>query len=459
MAEGIVLAGNSLALLVAACVLGRQGRRVHWVTDGRKPGGYFAGLRIGDDAFDLGSVLLERPGSGGPPPGLDTYDAMARYDSARFSGLAWDFFEPLLPVRRTPTAQCVLGERRVPDYLLSNRVDGLAGMDLAAPLPAVQAGAAHPWHARYKLAPGAYDTLDYADAARHNHGPAVQVALVDPFLRKLTGDAPWPFMARFHRAGWLPLYYPETVAQALAGEAVALPEYPFWLPTAGWCGALVEALLAEVARYPNVRRSDQPVASMARRGGGFSLMLGGGEVVDATALALGLPNERAHALLGVAAPAAPRAVGVRLLLLRVRQDAIGRPAGWLMVPDAAHVAYRVSDLDTLAGRDAPWHRVVVEAGLCSGAADDAALDARLRDELRRLMAITDPSAVQVVRGITVPQSLSLPSAAEVQAAHDDLARLHEAAKGILLCGAIAGFAASSLNDQLVQGLAMAQRLH
>lgn len=457
MAEA-VLAGNSLALLVAACVLGRQGRPVLWLTDARKPGGYFAGLRMGDDAFDLGSVLLERPGPGGPAPALDTYDALRRYDSARFSALAWDFLAPLLPARRTPTAQCAVGGRRVPDYLLSNRVDGLAGMDLAAPLQAVAAGPAHPCHAGHKLAAGAYDTLDYADAARHNHGEAVQAALVDPFLRKLTGGVPWPFMARFHRAGWLPLYYPETVAQALAGQPVALAEYPFWLPAAGWCGALVEALLAEVGRYPSVRRSDQPLAALARRDGAFTLKWGDGQVLATQALALGLPNERAHALLGVPAPAVPRAVGIRLLLLRVRQDAIGQPAGCLMVPDAAFAAYRISDQDALAGRDTPWHRVVVEAGLGSAAADEAALDERLRLELCRLLAVDDPHAVVTVRGLSVPQSLSLPSAAEVTAAAADLARLHEAARGILLCGALAGFGATSLNDQIVQGLALAQRL-
>ena len=457
MAEA-VLAGNSLALLVAACVLGRQGRPVHWLTDARKPGGYFAGLRVADDAFDLGSVLLERPGPGGAPPGLDTYDAMRRYDSARFSGLAWDFLAPLLPVRRTPGAQCALGGRRVPDYLLSNRVDGLAGMGLAAPLQAARAGAAHPWHAGHKLAVGAYDALDYADAARHNHGEAVQAALIDPFVRKLTGGVAWPFMARFHRAGWLPLYYPETIAQALAGEPVGLAEYPFWLPTAGWCGELVQALLAEVALHPNVRRSDQPLAALARSNAAFTLTLDNGQALAASALALGLPNERAHALLGVPAPAVPRAVGIRLLLLRVRQDAIGQPAGCLMVPDAGFATYRISDQDVLAGRDTPWHRVVVEAGLDRGSTDEAALDARLRLELCRLLAVDDPQAVVSVRGLSMPQSLGLPSVAEVTAAAADLARLHEAARGILLCGALAGFGATSLNDQIVQGLALAQRL-
>lgn len=457
MAE-VVLAGNSLALLVAACVLGRQGRPVHWLTDARKPGGYFAGLRIGGDAFDLGSVLLERPGAGGASPGLETYDAMRRYDSARFSGLAWEFLAPRVPSQRTPTAQCAWGGRRLPDYLLSNRLDGLAGLGLAAPEQAARAGPAHPWHASHKLATGAYDTLDYADAAAHNHGHAVQEALVEPFLRKLTGGASWPFMARFHRAGWLPLYYPGTVAQALAGEPVALAEYPFWLPSAGWCGALVEALLDEVSQCPSVRRVDAPLASLARRDGAFTLTLGDGQALTAASLALGLPNERAHALLGVPAPAVPRAVGIRLLLLRVRQDAMGQPAGCLMVPDEAFAAYRVSDLDALAGRDAPWHRVVVEAGLGSGAADDAALDARLSQELCRLLAVNDPTAVVTVRGLSVPQSLSLPSAAEVAAAAADLARLHEAARGILLSGALAGFGATSLNDQIVQGLALAQRM-
>ncbi len=456
----VVLAGNSLALVVAACVLGRRGRRVRWVTDARKPGGYFAGLRVGEDAFDLGSVLLERPGPDGPQPDLQTYDPARRYDSARFSGLSWEFLESLLSTRRVPTAECALNGRRCPDYLLSNRLDGFAGLNLAVPSAAAQAGVAHPWHASHKLAAGSYDSLDYADAALHNHGRELHAALIEPFMRKLTGAASWPLMARFHRTGWLPLYYPETIALALAGQPVGLAEYPFWLPAEGWCGSLVEALLTEVEGYSCVQRVDSPIAQLDRHDGGFVLTLANGEVLPASVLALGVPNERAHGLLSLPAPLPMRAVGIRLLLLRVRAGSMLRPASCLMVPDAAFSAYRISDMDAMSGRDVPWHRVVIEASIGAGHApfDAPVLDAQLQRELCQLLGIEDPADVVQVRGLTVAQSLSLPSCQEVDTACVDLARLHESARGVLLCGGLAGFGATSLHDHIVQGLVMAQRL-
>ena len=107
MHEALLL-GSNLALLTAACALGRKGRRVALLTDGGRLGGYFAGVRIESHDFDLGMVFLERPGGTDSMPDLASYDTSARNDCGRFSAHVAEFVESLVRTRRVHTPQVLV---------------------------------------------------------------------------------------------------------------------------------------------------------------------------------------------------------------------------------------------------------------------------------------------------------------------------------------------------------------
>ncbi len=451
-----LLIGNSLALLVGAHELARRGRRLTLLSDGKPLGGHFAGMLIDGQGFDIGMVMLEKHTPARPGADLRGYDPGQRNDWTRFGDHAARWLDEQLELRRVPTPACLLQGVAVPDFLIANRLDALAGAGVPPPA-ALPAG--DPRHASHKGDAAVYDEMTYAEAAALNHGPALHERFIEPFVRKLLGVSSEAFLARYHRAAWVPLFYPETLAKALKGEPAGLAEYPFWTTHNGFVGQLVKDLRERLAGMPNVTLATQPLRSLRREGARWTAEVEGAAAFGGERLALGLVPERAQALLGTAPTAPGAAASVSVLFASVRADAIGRAHGCLMVLDEDHAAYRLSDQDALAGLAPERHRVTIEAAPDRLAAMYPTLgaEAALRQELARLMGVPagDEDAVRVLKCITAHNALALPTAAQVaklEAAH---AAFAEAAPGAILTGNLLGYGVASLNDQLVQGLKIA----
>jgi hypothetical protein len=203
-----------------------------------------------------------------------------------------------------------------------------------------------------------------------------------------------------------------------------------------------------------VKLVTQPLSELKLQAGRWTAGTQDGSVWSAPRLVLGLAPERARALIGLP-PLKPLAgASVTLLLARVRGNAIGRESACLMVVDGDKAAYRLTDQDALAGRDPSWHRVVIEANPehVARLAPDEPVETVLKRELAQLLAVDDPSSVQVARCLTARNALTIPNATAVAQAANSHANLVEAMSGVALTGTLLGYGAASLNDQIVQGL-------
>jgi hypothetical protein len=131
-----------------------------------------------------------------------------------------------------------------------------------------------------------------------------------------------------------------------------------------------------------------------------------------------------------------------------------------MVVDDDHASYRLSDQDALAGRDAEHHRVTVEASPERLAAlyPGQTAEAALAQELRALMQVGDPAGVQVLKCITARNAISLPTQAAIDAAEQARQALALALPGVWLTGNLLGYGVASFNDQIVQGLQLAEAM-
>lgn len=450
-----LLIGSSFAVLVGAYELARRGMRVNLLTDGKQLGGHFAGMHIDGHDFDIGMVMLEKRLHAGGSPDLRTYDAGMRNDWTRFGSIAARWLDAQDNLRRVPTPTCLVQGSIVPDYLITNRLDVFAGIGVSGPAPL---SCDDDCHASHKTTSTAYDTLSYADAARLNHGEALHSRFVEPYIRKSLGVSSNSFLARYHRAAWVPLYYPETLSGALCGEA-ALAEYPFWTTHNGFVGQLVKNLLGWLENQSNVTLIDRTVLSLKHEGGQWTAAVDGGKQWGGAQLALGLTPARAHALLGTTPPAHGLSASVTLLFSLVRANAIGRTYGCLMVVDEDYAAYRLTDQDTLAGNNPEWHRVVVEVRTEQLAKQYPRLgaEAALEKELRLLLDIDseDGKAVQVLKCLNVTNALGLPTAAVVADLRNANENFNEVTKGATLTAGLLGYGVSSFNDQLIQGLKIA----
>lgn len=449
-----LLIGNNLAVLVAAGELARRGHKPTLLTDGKPLGGHFAGLLLEGHRFDLGMVLLEKLAPSSFGARLDSYDAHRRNEWTRFADRAADWLDSREPLLRTPTPQCLIDGRRVPDYLMANRLDAFHSAPVEGPL---QLDRSDPVHASNKNTAAAYDRLNYADAASVNHGAALHAHFIEPFVRKLTGQPSQAFLARYHRAAWAPLFYPETLSTALRGGAAGLLEYPFWTTRTGCVGDLIAQTCEQMLLGDRVRVVTDPLLSMQWQGGRWSVAWPA-EVSSSRRIALGVPVERARLLLGLDTLSSPLVTSITLMLCLVRADAIERHTPCLMVVDDRYTTYRLSDQDALAGLDLPWHRVVIEASserLARSPTGESPQDILLR-ELCELMSIRGSDAVRVLKMMVARNALVLPTAdavAQAASAHDELVATAPHAE---LTGGLLTYGATSLNDQIVQGLKIAE---
>lgn len=452
-----VLVGSNLALLVGAAELVRRGRRVMLATDGRDPGGHFTGVTLAGEPFDIGRVLMERHVPASPATALDTYDPDRLYDWARFGHLAGAWLERQVELVQAAPQSCLLDGAVCPDFLMTNRLDAFARLDVEGPAPLAHED---PRYAARKGEPGAFDHLTYAEAAACNHGSALHARCIEPFVRKVTGGPSQALLARHHRAVWAPLYYPGTVRDALAGRPVGLTAYPYWATAQGFTGELVHRLRRTLAQSPLATVVSGRVEGVRRDGAGWTVAVDGVPPQRTERLGIGVPVARAHGLFGLPVPDPLPAASVSLLFALVRADAIGRGEACLLVVDEGFATYRINDQDALAGRSSPWHRVTVEANpaLLARLHPGVEPGAAMHRELDALLQLRGPDAARPLRAFTAHRTLAVPSATSVAAGAAAREALRGAAPGALLTGALLGQGVSSLNDQIVQGLALAEQL-
>ncbi len=450
-----LLIGSNLAILVGAYELARSGSHVTLLTDKKKLGGHFAGMHINGHDFDIGMVMLEKQTQDTASPNLQTYKANTRNDWVRFGHIAASWLDDQDCLRRVPTPTCLIQGSFVPDYLITNRLDVFADVDIAAPAPLSRNNILH---AAQKTSSSTYDTLTYAEAARVNHGEALHSVFIEPYIRKSLGISSNDFLARYHRFAWAPLFYPETLTGALRGD-VSLPEYPFWTTHNGFVGQLVKNLCVWLEKQSNVTLVNRPILSLKHDGQHWHANVSGGQIWTGERLALGIPPTQAHTLLGTAPTALGQTASVTLLFALVKASAIGRTHGCLMVVDENYSIYRLTDQDAMAAMNPEWHRVVVEArsDLLEKWHPALSPESILERELRSLMEVDNESnnAVNVLKCFSAADALAIPTKYFVDDMKDANARLSEATMGAILTGNLLGYGVSSFNDQLIQGLKIA----
>jgi len=454
-----MLIGNGLAMLVAAAELAQKGQAVVLLTDGKRLGGHFGGIQLDGYDFDVGMVLLEENDHADVGADLGSYDPTVRNDWQRFGGRVSTWMRSRVDLVRAKSPECLVGERRIPDYLISNRLDALVGVPKPKSLSRED-----PMHASNKCAPGLFDSLTYAQAALANHGHAFHDQFIEPFVNKVFGRGSDEFLARFHRTAWVPLYYPETLQAAFDGQPTGLSEYPFWTTPGGSVAQLVRDIEIFIKNSPHVTVVEDELSFMDNQKSKWVIATQDGRTYSSEKVAIGLPPNRATSLLNVNAELPDSAASVAVLFAVVDVARIQIAHGCTMIVDASHAAYRLTDHDALAGVETNHHRITLEASplaLARMHPDKTEHDA-LCEELADLIGIdmADPKnrdAIRMSRHLTARDALSVPTPVSVAKAGLAATAISRAASGAILSGSLLDYGATSMNDQIVQGLGIAEQ--
>lgn len=465
----LTIVGNALAGMVCATERARQGLPTLLVNPGGPWGGYFAGLQADGRRWDMGTVLYEFTSFRTPvePPALASYDPMRRNDIGRFTHAVQTYVGAHQATRDIAPLQMWTGRDWLPDMLLGNDLDTLSRWPCAAAAreelrTIVDTCADSPWHPRHKNRWPEHGPESWATVSRMNHGHVLHDAVFAPFARQVLDGDGTHIAALFHRIPWLPVYWPETLLAALEGRPTGLPPTVYSHPqkacVADLCASLVETMRAE----PLIRVCDERVLRVARDGRGFALQLERSGALTTERLGWAQTPRQALAACGAGLPAAvEERLPLTLVLLRLPRDAMRREISVAHLAAADTGLYRVSDVSHCADEADADARLAIEAHPArlearhGATPDDASrLQAVLRD-LADVGLVAADARARFAQVLSLPGALPLPTPASMAAYAHERVLMLQCLPGIEPLAASAGPYATSLSDQIVQGLKLA----
>jgi hypothetical protein len=454
-----VVVGGSLAALAAADALAAR-RPVRLLLPRRGVGGGFLPLEREGRRLELGMRALELryEGAGVPPP-LDSYRPEGdghRPFVARVDAWVRDLVGDGALVDLPAPASYVDG-RLGPELLLTSDLTGAAGLvgpAVAGRIAAEASRAAVVSGPAGWLAPEHRDRLwdvSLDEASLHQHGRTFHELFVGALSRKVRPAGGSDVVAALRRKLWVPLFWPQTLADAFAGRPPGfVPDRPLTVTTGGGAGPVVTALLDRlVSRGVEVVHHDG-LRALACEDGDLLVETADGRV------------ERAHRpVLGVGAGELFAAVGIEHAATRVRsviawvevaEDDVVQLPGVVHVLDPAVPAYRV----TPGERDASTGARVLCVELCHDIATEGAV-ATAAAAVRRIGLVREGAAVRGLTAVAAP-AFSDPTA-QNRARHEAAwAAWRELDLTAVVVGGAQAFGYDSFNEQVVQGLQVAERL-
>ncbi len=462
--ETTVIVGNALAGMVAALEIARQGKPVTLVNPGGPLGGYFAGLEIEGVMFDAGLVKFELDGYLSQQNKLASYDPKLRNDVGRFMNIVHDWALQYAPLHQFDMPKMWLQNQAYDDVILSNSYhtfsqlpfaqDSIRELQAASPAPDI--------HARQKANGSRYHTLDYLTASLANHGKSMHEHIIAPYLMKAQGVTADKMLARYHRVAWLPLFYPETLLASFQGQAVPLQPTVFHYPVEGGVGGIVKQVRQQVLSHPNVTYVQQAVQSVTKNADGWQIQL-----PEATLQADHLVWTGAPAALLKALGKQPASVQeikspLAVLFLRLKKQDIQQVYTLLHVLDMDKCAYRITNQTACADNDTDDMNIVVEFNqdyfrrLYGEPADDQYIIDILLAELAAMGMVATETQPLIAAIKRIPGGFLVPDAAARDAWEQDQQQVATLHPGIALLAMSSGFFATSLNDQVIQGLYYAE---
>lgn len=456
MADPLVVVGGSIAALVAADHTSTRGREVRLLIPGGRVGSGFVPIERDGRRLDLGPRIIEL-GYDGPvaePPPLSAYRA-GPHGHRPFLGLIDDLVrslagDDLRPIE--PPRVCRRGVDVV-DFVIGGDLVGLPALltDEERTAIAVEATEiAERLGSSGLLEHGGLADLTLAEASRTTHGATFHDVVIGPLATKATTGGADAVIAALHRKIWLPLLWPQSIAEACTGLLQYRPVRPMHTVARGGMGALVQRLQERLTAREGVTvETVGTVVSVEAAGGTTAVGFADGRSVSAADVVLAVGADDAFRIAGQSG----RAERTRSVFVWLDLDhSVEAVPSVLFVLDPDLPVLRVSEN---TGDQAPGRRTVVCELAPSVADDDAPALAQQVVEALGLVGPRQGRKATVVAHLAGP-SFASPSFSNRARHEEGLAALARAALPADVVG-VEAFGADTFNEQVVQGLAAAER--
>ena len=453
MSSPHVVVGGSVAAVVAADALARQGERVDLHLPPRVGGG-FSAFACEGRRFEVGARLIELryDVASAPPPSLDTYrpgphghrpfvslvDELVRDIAGR------DLIEtePALAYRKGAVGR---------DFVMTGDLRDLGVWLTAREMADVAREAAD--RVAIEGPHGVFAAGCEADLwghtlsalSRRHCGDTFTDELMEPLARRMLHGGCESVIGGLHRKIWLPLFHPETIRQAATGCLRYVPDRPMHTLRNGGMGEIVDRLIRRVreAKTVTVHASGRLMRVAKSQG---STRLGFEDGTEIRARRPVLASEAAEMFAACGISVALERSMASLCWVDVDRAYLTLDPSLMMIVDAESPVYRVSR--SLATRFGGVATFTCELDHARDPLDSAG---ELCAWLCRAGIVASPDHVRVVASLRTPAVVT-PSFENAAAFHDARAQLDALALDVELAGPVCDFGVDSFNEQVVQGL-------
>jgi len=450
--------GSGMSALVLAERLGNAGKEVVLINPSRSWGGIFSGIGINGEIYDVGMTNFEFDLFGEPADDLDHYSPDCKADVGRYVHFVKNYLSRFVQTAPLPTPRMCFGGELVDDLIISNRFDVVRTLPaevkqkICAELGEIL-GRPNPLHPRTKKEPGSpLASTSFEQVSRVNHGNTFHELFIEPIFGKILGIPTREIEGVFHRNGWAPLFYPESLLSQFTAEPQALKPTIFSYPADPHFGAFIGRIASAVKSLPSVtviegaKEVDVDAAASTLRVGessfSFNRLAWGADPAQLLGPdgALQTPGRRAN---------------LDLFFLRVKAEDLAHRFAVLIDPETASPFYRITDQSVCAGEQGPEHKIILECNSSNWDEQSPERNQRWEAALRRYGI--DPTAVLSCERRNFNSALGIPSHVQMKQFNQRRERIKQTFGRVSLIGPASGYVSVTLNDHIIQALKIAHQ--
>jgi len=466
----VVICGNNVASLVAARKLLNQGHSVTILSPSAAPGGFFKGYEFCGARVDIGMVLVEFDTFNlDANASLTGYSPSRKNDSGRFVSIIRQYFDELgVQVNEVSTPKMFFDGAYHEDFLMANRLgslDHLKESEKQNVLQEVCEIMGDPklkqYHASRKSEEPLFTQESVEAVSLANHGQTFHEKFMEPFSLKLTNLPTSKFLGHYHRVLWLPLFYPETIREALETQSDVLKPTVFHCPKAGSLKVLVDQVVNQIEANPNLQTIVATPSQIDFNKHGGKVQTDTGDTVEFDKLIWSVDTYKFLKICKTTPSGEPPEFNKKdytkgslvVGLVAIEADQVRESFSTLYVPDPSIEAYRLTQ--HLSANDSQKiFSIEYNADFLEdrGHKDKLSYKDLILQNLQQLDIVNQPSVVTEVECLVLKKAFLVPTPENYGIFRDHEASLQAFEPCLIPMGPSAGFTMTSLNDQIVQGL-------
>lgn len=452
-----IIFGNNVAAIVLAERLSSLKKNIMLVNPAKSWGGIFGGININNEIFDIGMTNFEFDLFGSYESSINNYSADPNRKLGEYVHFVENYISIFTEYHEINTPTMLFNSTFVDDLIITNNFDALKLIpqeqkkNIVSELKEILA-AENLLHPSTKIiSKSKLNNVSLETASIANHGKTFHNIFIEPFFNKLLNKKTSEIPAIFHRNGWVPLFYPETLLSQFTDNPQIIKKTIFKYPNKKYFGSFIKAIVEKIQNRGNIRilydindsdiNNSSKTFSIKNESYNFGKFIWTGELNsfmrNYSNNSGWLSKEESKADLD-------------LLFLSVNEGSIKNKFSILLNLDNDFPFYRVTNQTICSSESSVNHKIILESGKFSNSEDNLFPNSCLNNFLNKINI--DPNGVLFMQHKSFPGALKIPSSDN----YNDFNKLREELastySNVEFTGASSGYCCVTLNDQIIQAL-------